>query len=122
MHAQTRWLVELVLPGATLACRPVVTSRTLAELDLEAHGAMAELLAWKSRSPRCAGTAAFPINPVPSEPLPNRRLMLAHVADASAARPLLSDLQAVLTRLAPPWSEITRAVFMHHVHEAQARS
>ena len=120
--ARCRWIVELNLPEGEFTSRPIITSKTGAQLDLEAHAAMAELLAWKPSSPQCNGLACFPIYPVPQELPPFRRFPMAHFDDAEAARTFAGKLHRSLSQVLPPWSERTRTVFIHHLGEASCRS
>jgi hypothetical protein len=122
IDARVCWIVELVLPQQKFECRPLVTSRVPAEMDLEAHDAVATLMAWKPIAPRCAGAACFPIFPVPEPELPACRFLMAHFSNAAAARRTAQALQSLLPRVAPPWSETTRAIFMHHAREHAERS
>jgi hypothetical protein len=122
VEVQTRHVVELVLPAAKLECRPVATFRSRTELDLATLQSMAALLGWKPTSPRCAGATCFPIYPMKQEPLPEARFMLAHFDDPGSAEELTKRLNQLLQDLNPPWSETTRAIFLHGVQEAVLRS
>jgi hypothetical protein len=116
----SRWIVELVLPAGTFACRPVVTSQSPAELDLDAHASMAELLSWKRATPSCAGAPCFPIVPVPEVPLSSRRFLMAHCADALSAKQMADDLRTLLPRPLPPWSETMRTIFRNCAPEPRS--
>lgn len=123
-RAESRWVVELVLPQGTFECRPLVTCRARFELDWEAHATLAELQAWKPTWPECAGYRSFSVfcgaagGEIPATP--PRRLLLAHFGDPEAARLLAEDLTFAMSHPEPPWTEACYAVFQAHLRRVRA--
>src|SRR5436190_24362730 len=83
------WLVELALPAGSFRVCPILSDRSSAELDLDIHSSVAELLAWKTAAPifkvdaPCAPRSPFEHPSSASRP---RRLMMAHFRNPLLAR------------------------------------
>jgi hypothetical protein len=110
--SETRWLVELLLPGGTFEVRSVVTERTMEQYSAEIHASVADLLAWK---PHHVIDDPFPVTLVVQQqqqvPQLQRRLLMAHSADEERALKIASDLRAIFPHTVLPWSENVRQAF-----------
>jgi hypothetical protein len=107
---QTRWLVELLLPGGILEVRSEVTDRTPEQLSADIHTSVADLLAWKPQ----AAVQSMPVTPMMQQqqvPQLQRRLLMAHSADEDRALKIASDLRAIFPHTILPWSEDVRKAF-----------
>src|SRR6187431_3232321 len=91
----TRWLVELLLPGGIFEVRSVVADRTAEQYSAEIHTSVADLLAWKPPEPAVRPEFVTPLVQQQQVPQLQRRLLMAHSADEAHARKIASDLRAI---------------------------
>lgn len=106
----TRWLVELLLPGGIFEVRSVATERTAEQYDAEIHTSVADLLAWKPQ----VAVQSGPVTPMMQQqqiPQLQRRLLMAHCADEERALKIAGDLRAIFPHTILPWSEDVRKAF-----------
>src|SRR5436305_613480 len=100
---ETRWLVELLLPGRTFEVRSEVTDRTAEQFSAEIHASVADLLAYKPQEPCYQATASPLLQQQQHAPL-TRRLLMAHTVDAERAHKIAADLRAIFPHMTLPWS------------------
>jgi hypothetical protein len=108
--SETRWLVELLLPGGTFEVRSVATERTVEQYSAEIHASVADLLAWKPDPV----LDPFPVTPMVQQqqiPQLQRRLLMAHSTGEERALKIASDLRAIFPHTVLPWSENVRKAF-----------
>jgi hypothetical protein len=115
------WIVEWVLPAGAFIFRPLLMQRPAAELDLDVHSSVAELLAWKhdttSHSPMC-GHPIFEEEHEP--PLLPHRFLVAHCEGPALAARIASDLHQLIPRPILPWSEGMWEKFMRYMQGIRA--
>jgi hypothetical protein len=116
----TRWLVELLLPGGFFEVRSVATERTAEQFSAEIHTSVADLLAWKPHD----DIHSVPVTPMMQQqqlPQLQRRLLMAHCADEDRALKIASDLRAIFPHTILPWSVEVRKAFDSYLEGEMAQ-
>jgi hypothetical protein len=113
--AETRWLVELLIPSGKYELRPVVTEQTAEQFDAMVHASVANLLAWKpDESPVSVSVLVAPwvvqTQQIDSQRAPWRMIM-GHTTEASLAAQIATELQALFPTLTLPWNQELRHKF-----------
>jgi hypothetical protein len=113
--AETRWLVELLIPSGKFEIRPVVTEQTAEQFDAMVHASVANLLAWKPDempvsvsvlvAPWVVQTQQF------DSPRAPWRMIMAHTTEAELAAEIAAGLQALFPTQVLPWSQELRHKF-----------
>jgi hypothetical protein len=113
--AETRWLVELLIPSGKYEIRPVVTEQTAEQFDAMVHASVANLLAWKpDETPVSVSVLVAPWVVQTQQfdsPRAPWRMMMAHTTEAHLAAQIATGLQEMFPTLKLPWTQESRHKF-----------